>query len=228
MVKQKIVEVKNLTKIYTKGGSKTAVLDNISFELLSGEDMVIVGPSGSGKSTLLHILGGLDTPTSGQVFINGECINDFSDEKLSLMRNQKIGFVFQFFHLIDYLTAEENVVLPLILSKTTINNIKDRAEKLLEMVGLKNRANHYPNELSGGEMQRVAIARALINEPKLILADEPTGNLDKNNAQQVIEILGKVAKEREVSVIMVTHDENLPNVFKNKIKLEKGEIIKLI
>ncbi|HOK17615.1 MAG TPA: ABC transporter ATP-binding protein [Candidatus Paceibacterota bacterium] len=131
MENKKIVEVKNLTKIYTKGGVKITILNNISFDLLMGEDLVIVGPSGSGKSTLLHILGGLDTPTAGKIFIDGDCINDFSDEKLSLMRNQKIGFVFQFFHLIDYLTAEENVALPLILSKTNIQNTKERAELLL-------------------------------------------------------------------------------------------------
>lgn len=223
MQTKKIIEVKNLTKVYIKGGAKSTILNNISFDLTEGEDLVIIGPSGSGKSTLLHILGGLDTPTSGKVYIDGECINDFSDEKLSALRNKKIGFVFQFFYLLDYLTAQENVALPLTIGKTNNSDAQKKALKLLELVSLKDRANYYPSEMSGGEMQRVAIARALINEPKLILADEPTGNLDKENARQVIEILGNIARNEGVSVVMVTHDESLPNIFKNKIRLDKGE-----
>ena len=225
MENKNIIEVKNLFKNYGKDRNKTTVLNNISFELLHGEDLAIIGPSGSGKTTLLHILGGLDSPSSGEIYIDGELINNFSDEKLSLTRNQKIGFVFQFFYLQDYLTAEENISLPLILSKKNINNIKERTEELLGLIDLKHRANHYPNEMSGGEIQRVAIARALANEPKLILADEPTGNLDRENAKKVIDILGRVAKTEGVSVVLVTHDVNLPNTFKNKIRLDKGELI---
>lgn len=224
MENKNIIEVKNLVKNYGKGRNKTTVLNNISFELLSKESLLIIGPSGSGKTTLLHILGGLDNPSLGKVYIEEELVNGFSDEKLSSFRNQKIGFVFQFFHLQDYLTAKENICLPLKIAGKNDKYIKGRAEELLDLVGLKRRADYYPNEMSGGEMQRVAIARALANKPKLILADEPTGNLDKENAIKVIDIFNKISKTG-VSVILVTHDESIGRNFKNILEIDKGEVV---
>lgn len=220
---KKIIQVKGLTKVYRKQGSKTAALQNITFDLDVGKSMSIVGPSGSGKSTLLHILGGLDNPTSGEARVDGQLLSDLSDKELSAFRNRKIGFVFQFFHLQDYLTAEENVALPSKMSATRSKGIKGKAEELLDLVGLSHRAKHYPNELSGGELQRVAIARALINDPKLILADEPTGNLDKENTNKVLEILEKIAA-RGVSIIWATHDPRIDHRFQNELRIDKGEM----
>lgn len=236
---KKIIQAEHLTKVYRKGGSKTVVLQNITFDLDAGKSMSIVGPSGSGKSTLLHILGGLDNPTSGEVQIDGQLLRTLSDKELSSFRNQKIGFVFQFFHLQDYLTAEENIALPskmwrryapcnfsLTSSKmlaTRGKKIKEKAKELLDLVGLSHRTKHYPNEMSGGEMQRVAIARALINDPRLILADEPTGNLDKENTNKVLEILEKIAA-RGVSIVWATHDPRIDHRFQSELRIDKGVV----
>ncbi|MBU1868310.1 ABC transporter ATP-binding protein [Patescibacteria group bacterium] len=221
---KKLIEVDNLTKVYGKGDSKTVVLKDLSFDLDSGESLCVIGPSGSGKSTLLHILGGLDNPTSGKVSINGQLLNELNDKELSTFRNKTIGFVFQFFYLQDYLTAKENVILPAKIASGNPSGVEDRAMELLRMVGLGHRLDHYPNEMSGGEMQRVAIARALINTPRLLLADEPTGNLDKDNADKVIEILDEI-HERGVSVILVTHDEKLGKKFDTSFHVEKGVLV---
>jgi len=218
----KIIQVKNLTKVYKKQNSKTVVLQNITFDLDAGKSMSIVGPSGSGKSTLLHILGGLDNPTSGEVKIDGQLLSEFSDKELSSFRNRKIGFVFQFFHLQDYLTAEENVALPSKMSNMRGKEVEKKAKELLDLVGLSHRAKHYPNEMSGGELQRVAIARSLINDPKLILADEPTGNLDKENTNKVLEIFEKVVAQRGVSIILATHDPHINHRFQNELRIDKG------
>jgi len=219
-----IIKVDNVSKHYNKGKSHTVALDNVSFNLSKEESISIIGPSGSGKTTLLHIIGGLDNPSSGKVYIDGKLINNMSDNKLSEFRNKKIGFVFQFFNLQDYLTAEENVGLPAKMAGREEKEAKQKAEELLELVGLKYRRDHYPNEMSGGEMQRVAIARALVNEPKILLADEPTGNLDKDNTVKILDVFTKVA-ESGVSIIFITHDTNISKVFPNTIRLDKGVLV---
>ncbi|MBU0612479.1 ABC transporter ATP-binding protein [Patescibacteria group bacterium] len=219
-----IIEAKGLTRKYRDGDSTTTALDNVSIELPEKESIAIIGTSGSGKTTLLQLLGGLDYPTSGEVFVDGKSLKDFNDNELSHFRNKTIGFVFQFFHLQDYLTAKENVALPLIVSGKDSNAAYLRAEKLLEQVGLSNRINHTPKKMSGGEMQRVAIARALANKPKIIMADEPTGNLDKENAKNVLDVLDKIS-ESGVSVLMITHDEQMSHRYQHVLHLDKGSVI---
>lgn len=220
-----IIEAKNLTKKYKDGDSETVALDNVSIALPEKESMVIIGTSGSGKTTLLQLLGGLDYPTSGEVIIGGEKINSLDDNSLSKFRNKTIGFVFQFFHLQDYLTAKENIALPLILDGKSEEEANKRAVELLKQINLENRTNHTPAKMSGGEMQRVAIARALANNPKIILADEPTGNLDKANAENILELFAEISKTG-VSVLMITHDENMANRYDHAVHLDKGQIKK--
>jgi putative ABC transport system ATP-binding protein len=215
-----LIDVKNLSKIYTQGGNKITAVDNISFQLKKGQSLAILGPSGSGKTTLLELLAGLTTPTTGTTIINGVDVHKGSDTDISKFRNQTIGFVFQLMHLQDYLTAQENVELPALANSSKGSN---RALELLKMVGLSDRINQYPNQLSGGEMQRVAIARALINNPDIILADEPTAKLDKDNSDKVLNILDEIQKTG-VSVIMITHDPEVANRFTNKIQLTNGKI----
>ncbi len=221
---KKIIEVRNLTKLYKDGNSQVVALDNVSFDLNVGEDLVILGPSGSGKTTLLEIIAGLNTPTKGEVIIDGKDIFKGSDEEISKFRNTTIGFVFQMMHLQDYFNALENVTLPLIakgIRKTEALNI---AKGLLKKVGLENRSYHYPKQLSGGEMQRVAIARALANSPRIIMADEPTGKLDRENANNIIKIFKDIAEDEKVSLIMITHDEKIAQEFTNIIRLDHGKI----
>jgi putative ABC transport system ATP-binding protein len=213
-----LIDVKNLSKVYSQGGSKITALDDISFSLKKGQSLAILGPSGSGKTTLLELLAGLTTPTTGQVVISNQNVNTGTDSDISKFRNQTIGFVFQLMHLQDYLTAKENVELPALANSNSATN---QAQELLKMVGLEDRVNQYPNQLSGGEMQRVAIARALINNPKIILADEPTAKLDKANSDKVLSILDEIQKTG-VSVIMITHDP--ANRFTNQIQLANGKI----
>lgn len=220
-----IIEAKNLTKKYKDGDSETVALDNVSIALPEKESMVIIGTSGSGKTTLLQLLGGLDYPTSGEVIIGGEKINSLDDNSLSKFRNKTIGFVFQFFHLQNYLTAKENIALPLILDGKSEEEANKRAVELLKQINLENRTNHTPAKMSGGEMQRVAIARALANNPKIILADEPTGNLDKANAENILELFAEISKTG-VSVLMITHDENMANRYDHVVHLDKGQIKK--
>lgn len=217
-----IIEVKNLTKVYKDGSSKVKALDSISFNLLEKESLAIIGSSGSGKTTLLHILGGLENPTSGDVIVAGKKIDKLKEKEQTVYRNKTIGFVFQFFYLIDYLNALDNVAVPLILSGSSKKLARQKAMKLLEKVGLVERAYHFPNQLSGGEMQRVAVARSLANDPKLILADEPTGNLDKENAERVLKILEEIMASG-VSVVVITHDKSVSDRFKNVLKLNKGK-----
>lgn len=217
-----IIEVKNLTKVYKDGSSKVKALDSISFNLPEKESLAIIGSSGSGKTTLLHILGGLENPTSGDVIVAGKKIDKLKEKEQTTYRNKTIGFVFQFFYLIDYLNALDNVAVPLILSGTSKKLARQKAMKLLEKVGLVERAYHFPNQLSGGEMQRVAVARSLANDPKLILADEPTGNLDKENAERVLKILEEIMASG-VSVVVITHDKSVSDRFKNVLKLNKGK-----
>lgn len=220
-----IIEAKNLTKKYKDGDSEIVALDNVSIALPDEESMVIIGTSGSGKTTLLQLLGGLDYPTSGEVIIGGEKLNSLDDNSLSKFRNKTIGFVFQFFHLQNYLTAKENIALPLILDGKSEEEANERAVELLKQINLENRTNHTPAKMSGGEMQRVAIARALANNPKIILADEPTGNLDKANAENILELFAEISKTG-VSVLMITHDENMANRYDHVVHLDKGQIKK--
>jgi ABC-type lipoprotein export system ATPase subunit len=215
-----LIDVKNLSKVYTQGGNKITALDDISFSLKKGQSLAILGPSGSGKTTLLELLAGLTTPTTGTVVINGQNVHIGSDTDISKFRNETIGFVFQLMHLQDYLNAQENVELPALARGAVGAN---QALELLKMVGLGHRVNQYPNQLSGGEMQRVAIARALINNPKIILADEPTAKLDKENSDKVLSILDEIQKTG-VSVIMITHDPEVANRFNNQIQLANGKI----
>ena len=219
-----LVQVQNLKKTYTRGLVQIDALREVSFSLDRGTFVSVMGPSGSGKSTLLHMLGGLDRPTSGQVKIGGESIESFKDDKLSLFRRRRIGFIFQFFNLLPTLTALENTLLPLLLDGANLKQLTPKASELLEHMGLKERIHHKPDELSGGEMQRVAIARALITEPLLILADEPTGNLDSASGTIVLELLSKLARERQQTIVMVTHDSKAASFGNRLIKMRDGQI----
>ena len=218
-----LVVVQDVTKTYKKGSQSQNALNNISFKVQEGESLAVMGPSGSGKSTLLQLLGGLDYPTSGEVTICNQQPVRLSDAKRARFRKTTIGFVFQQFYLQPFLSALDNVALPLRLNNVSAAEARRQAGELLEKVGLKAKFSSQPAELSGGEMQRVAIARALANKPKLLLADEPTGNLDRDNASKVMDLFLQLAHEG-TSVIVVTHDELVASAFKRVIKLENGQI----
>jgi len=217
-----VIELQTVTKKYKNGDHKTAALKSVDYKLAQGESLAIVGPSGSGKSTLLNLVGGLDKPSEGKVLIDGNELNKLNDNELSKFRNKTIGFVFQFFNLQEYLTAQENVMVPMLIAGEKQSHAKNYAEELLTQVGLGERKNFYPKQLSGGEMQRVAVARSLANQPKILLADEPTANLDKESAEKVLEIFDDIAKTG-VSVIVITHDNSISSRFKNVLKLKNGE-----
>lgn len=218
------VACRNIVKEYTVGGEGVRVLDGISLRVSSGEFVSIMGESGSGKSTLLYILGGLDRPTEGDVCINGTDISGLSDENMSRMRRQKIGFVFQFYNLIPNLNAEENIMLPLLLDGKRAVDYSGRLAQMLELVGLTQRRKHTPRELSGGQQQRVAIARALATKPAIVLADEPTGNLDSRTSQDVMGLL-KVTSERfGQTVVMITHNEEIAQLSDRILRIEDGRI----
>lgn len=219
-----IIEAKKLTKKYQDGDSSVTALDNVTITLPENESMVIIGTSGSGKSTLLQLLGGLDYPTSGSIIVNGKEVNKLADNELSEFRNKTIGFVFQFFHLQDYLTAKENVAMPMLLIGISQIEAFKKAEHLLKKVHMEHRINHTPKKMSGGEMQRVAIARALANDPKIIMADEPTGNLDKANAENILQIFDEIDKQDGVSILMITHDESMANKYQHTLHLDKGKL----
>ena len=218
-----IIVLKDVRKEYASGKGKTVALDKLNFSLPEGESIAIIGPSGSGKTTLLQILGGLDKPTSGTVEVAGKDINKLNDKELSEFRNKTIGFVFQFFNLQDYFTAKENVALPMLLARTPAQEAMKRAEELLHQVGLADRMNSTPKTMSGGEMQRVAVARALANKPKLILADEPTGNLDAENAEKVMKLFTDIRKQG-ISIVAITHDSWVSNQFPRTLKITKGKV----
>ena len=221
---KKILELKNVSKIYKTKAEEIHVLKNINLTFNSGDFVSIQGKSGSGKTSLLNILGLLDVPTSGDVFIDEKKVN-MKDEKLkNILRNRKIGFVFQFHYLLNEFTALENVMMPALVNKSmTRDKAKKRAKELLKMVDLGHRINHKPNELSGGEKQRVAIARAMINNPEMILADEPTGNLDTETSNVINEVFKKISKEENQAIIIVTHSLELANMATYKYKIENGE-----
>nr|WP_312177763.1 lipoprotein-releasing ABC transporter ATP-binding protein LolD [Moraxella sp. CTOTU46934] len=214
---------KNITKTYQDGKTTTNVLNHLDISINSGERIAIVGTSGSGKSTLLHILGGLDVPTSGEVWLHGQRINDLNETQRGELRNQHLGFIYQFHHLLAEFTAIENVAMPLLMRKAVpIAAARQQSIELLEKVGLGHRLTHRPGELSGGERQRVAIARALVTKPSLILADEPTGNLDYANAQAVFEILSELQKDFNTALLMVTHDRQLAQLADKQLALQNG------
>jgi putative ABC transport system ATP-binding protein len=219
-----LLEARDVRKSYSRGHQTVDALRGVSLTLERGQFTSIMGPSGSGKSTLLHIVGGLDRPSSGSVKIDGQRIEAFSDDELSSFRRRRLGFIFQFFNLLPTLTALENVALPLLLDGQPITRIAPKARELLEMMGLKNRTDHRPDQLSGGEMQRVAIARALIADPLLILADEPTGNLDTKTGGNVLELLARMAKERGHTILMVTHDPRAASYGDRLVTLRDGLI----
>ncbi|MBP5555038.1 MAG: ABC transporter ATP-binding protein [Lachnospiraceae bacterium] len=220
----KILEIKNLCKVYGKDEIKVDALKNVSFDVEQGEFVAIVGPSGSGKSTLLHILGGVDSPTSGVVNIAGTDISKLDETKLAIFRRRQIGLIYQFYNLIPILNVEENMTLPLLLDgkKPDKKLLKD----LLEKLGLKERLKHLPNQLSGGQQQRVSIGRALMNNPAILLADEPTGNLDSENSKEIVSLLRKFNKENNQTVIIITHDEKIALSADRIITIEDGRITK--
>ena len=199
-----ILRVENLSKVYGKGENKVFALDNVSFSVEKGEFVAIVGASGSGKSTLLHLVGGVDRPTKGKVFIDGKNIYEMNDDKLAIFRRRQVGLIYQFYNLIPILNVEENITLPLELDNREVD--KKTLKELLELLGLEHRSKHLPNELSGGQQQRVSIGRALITNPAIILADEPTGNLDSKSSDEIVALLKKSNKEYNQTIIMITHN----------------------
>ena len=219
-----IITVDNINKTYKNGSLELQVLKNISFKVDKGEFLAIMGSSGSGKSTMMNILGCLDNQYEGRYILDGIDISKSTENELSEIRNKKIGFIFQSFNLLPRLTALENVELPLVYSSIPKEKRHKRANELLEMVGLKDRTHHRPNELSGGQRQRVAIARALVNNPSIILADEPTGNLDSKSEEEIIEILQKLNKMGK-TIVIVTHEPNIGEIAQRKIVFKDGEII---
>ncbi len=219
-----ILKVQDLTKIYGKGTTKVVALDHVSFMVEKGEFVAIVGASGSGKSTLLHLIGGLDKPTSGHVFIDNKDIYQFDDDKLAIFRRRQIGLIYQFYNLIPILNVEENITLPLALDNREVN--KEALDNMLNLLGLENRRKHLPNELSGGQQQRTSIGRALITNPTIILADEPTGNLDSKSSEEIVALLKKSNKELKQTIIMITHNMEIAKVADRIIKIEDGKIVK--
>ena len=217
-----ILRVENLTKVYGKGESKVVAIDNISFSVQKGEFVAIVGASGSGKSTLLHLIGGVDRPTSGKVFINGKDIYKYNDDELAVFRRREIGLIYQFYNLIPILNVEENIVLPLKLDGKYVE--QDKLDELLKILGLENRRNHLPNELSGGQQQRTSIGRALITNPAIILADEPTGNLDSKSSDEIVDLLKKSNKQYNQTIIMITHNLEIAKTADRILRIEDGKI----
>jgi putative ABC transport system ATP-binding protein len=219
-----ILEVRNLTKKYQDGDIKVVALNHVSFKLPQGHDLAVLGPSGSGKTTLLQLAGGLNSMTEGDVIVNGQSIKEMNDQEISDFRNKIMGFIFQMINLQSFLTAKENVMIPMLILGTSKKEAEEKADELLRKMGMSKRAGHLPSQLSGGEQQRIAVARALANDPKIIFADEPTGKLDKENSDIIIQTLENLSKEKGVSVIMITHDEKIANKFSRIIRLENGVV----
>ena len=218
-----ILKVENLTKVYGKDSTKVVALDHASFSVEKGEFVAIVGASGSGKSTLLHLLGGVDRPTSGKVFINGEDIFSLNDEALAIFRRRQVGLIYQFYNLIPILNVEENISLPLSLDNRKVD--EKELDELIELLGLERRKKHLPNELSGGQQQRTSIGRALITHPTIVLADEPTGNLDSKSSDEIVALLRKSNKQYKQTIIMITHNMEIAKEADRIIKLEDGRIV---
>ncbi len=219
-----ILRVENLSKIYGEGETAIKALDNVSFSVKKGEFVAIIGPSGSGKSTLLHALGGVDAPTSGRVILENTDIYKLNETKLAIFRRRQVGLIYQFYNLIPILSVKENIALPLLLDRCKVD--KKHLDEVTSILGLTNRLNHLPNQLSGGQQQRVSIGRALMNNPALVLADEPTGNLDSKNSAEIIELL-KMSNERyDQTLIIITHDERIALQADRIISIEDGRIVK--
>ena len=219
-----ILKVENLTKKYGKNESEVIAVNDMSFSVESGEFIAIVGSSGSGKSTLLHLLGGVDRPTSGKVFVNGKDIYSLKDDELAIFRRREVGLIYQFYNLIPILNVEENITLPCDLDRKDVPN--EELDELLKVLGLENRRKHLPNELSGGQQQRVAIGRALINHPAIVLADEPTGNLDSKSSDEIVQLLKTSNKKYNQTIIMITHNPEIAKVADRIIRIEDGKIVK--
>ena len=212
----------NVSKFYQEGTQQTEVLKQVSFSMQPSELVAIVGSSGSGKSTLLHTLGGLDQPSSGEVFIKGQSLQQMSPNALAKLRNQYLGFVYQFHHLMADFTALENVMMPMLIGQQNKTEAQERAEQILSAVGLQHRISHRPSALSGGERQRVAIARALVNNPALVLADEPTGNLDHKTTESIFELIQQLNQEKQIAFLLVTHDLNLAEKLNRRLIMQDG------
>ncbi len=220
-----MINLKNIEKVYRTTTVETLALNNISLQVNKGEFLSIMGPSGCGKSTLLNIIGLLDEPTQGQINIDDQEIRDFSDQKMSRLRNQKIGFIFQNYHLINDLPVLDNVELPLLYRNVSAKERRQLATEALTKVGLSNRMKHYPNQLSGGQKQRVAIARAIVGRPEIILADEPTGNLDSAMGNEIMEILERLNQNDQTTIVMVTHDEGMAKRTHRLVRLFDGSLV---
>jgi putative ABC transport system ATP-binding protein len=219
-----ILRVENLSKIYGKAETEVKALDNVSFSIEKGQFVAIIGPSGSGKSTLLHILGGVDKPTNGKVYVDGCDVYAQNDEQLAIFRRRQVGLIYQFYNLIPVLNVTENITLPVLMDGQKIN--EERLNELLQVLKLEERQNHLPNQLSGGQQQRVSIGRALMNAPAVVLADEPTGNLDSKNSQEIVELLKLSNRKYNQTLIMITHDENIALQADRIIAIEDGKIIR--
>ncbi len=218
-----ILRVENLSKVYGEGENQVQALKEVNLSIDEGEFVVIIGASGSGKSTLLHLLGGLDRPSSGKVIIDGKSIYDYNDDDLSIFRRRKVGFIFQFFNLIPVLDVEENIALPVVLDNEKVDEAY--LEEISGILNLDQRKGHLPSQLSGGQQQRVSIGRALINKPSIVLADEPTGNLDSKNTREVIDLLKFTAKKLHQTLILITHDLAIAAMAERVITIEDGQII---
>ena len=219
-----ILKVENLTKIYGEGENKVVALDNVSFSVEKGEFLAIVGASGSGKSTLLHLLGGVDKPTEGKVYVDGKDIYKLSDDNLAIFRRRQVGLIYQFYNLIPILNVEENITLPVELDNRKVD--KEDLKQIINNLGLSKRIKHLPSELSGGQQQRVSIGRALITHPAIILADEPTGNLDSKSSDEIVELLRKTNKEYKQTIIMITHNMEMAKMADRIIEIEDGHIVR--
>ena len=219
-----ILKVENLTKVYGKGENRVVAVDNVSFSVKRGEFVAIVGSSGSGKSTILHLIGGVDRPTSGKVYIEGKDVYSLNEENLAIFRRRQVGLIYQFYNLIPILNVVENITLPCDLDGKKVE--KTRIDEILKVLGLENRKNNLPNELSGGQQQRVSIGRALINNPAIILADEPTGNLDSKSSDEIVELLKVSNKKYNQTIIMITHNMEIAKIADRVLEIEDGKIIK--
>lgn len=219
-----ILKVEHLTKIYGSGDSEVRAVDDVSFSVEKGEFLVIIGPSGSGKSTLLHILGGVDRPTSGKVYMNGQDVYAQNEDQLAIFRRREVGLIYQFYNLIPVFDVVENMTLPVLMDGRSVN--RERLEELLVTLGLTDRRKNLPNQLSGGQQQRVSIGRALMNAPAVVLADEPTGNLDSKNSQEIVELLRMSNRKYGQTLIVITHDENIALQADRVIAVEDGKIVR--
>lgn len=219
-----ILKVENLTKVYGKGENEVRALNGVSFSVEKGDFVAIIGPSGSGKSTLLHTLGGVDRPTGGKVLVNGQDVYSRSDEQIAVFRRREVGLIYQFYNLIPVLNVEENMSLPVLLDGRNVN--RDRLRELIRELDLVGREKHLPNQLSGGQQQRVSIGRALMNSPSIVLADEPTGNLDSKNSHEIVELLKRMNREYNQTLLMITHDESIALQARRIIAIEDGKIVR--